>query len=310
MKSALSKYSAAKIIAYDNHNIPRPTYFKTTDFTAVFQMIVDTYGVPNYLEANPVPVSIVTFPFFFGMMFGDMGHGSLFIILGLILVFGADGLKKGALGPFVPLRYLFLLMGIMATYAGLIYNEWFAIPVEIFTSCYDGDNRFQWNSTYMEDDQKTYLTGDYVYLRKNFDCTYPMGQDPVWGITSNKLNFANGVKMKLGVIMAVFHMSIGIIQKGTNSIYFKRLPDFWTEVVTGLIILWGLFGWMDFLIVAKWFHRIDIEDTSPGPNVPANRLYYDTDDDALKAAGDNYILGYAGDYKNQNTPSVITIMIN
>ena len=88
-----------------------------------------------------MPVSIVTFPFFFGMMFGDMGHGSLFLILGLILVFGANSLKKGFLGPFVPLRYLLLLMGIMATYAGLIYNEWFAIPVEIFTSCYDGQNR-------------------------------------------------------------------------------------------------------------------------------------------------------------------------
>lgn len=36
VKSALSKYSAAKIVAYDNHTIPRPTYFKTTDFTAVF----------------------------------------------------------------------------------------------------------------------------------------------------------------------------------------------------------------------------------------------------------------------------------
>ena len=309
VRSALQKYSAAKIIAYDNHSIPRPTYFKTTDFTSVFQLIVDTYGVPNYLEANPVPVSIVTFPFFFGMMFGDMGHGSLFLILGLILVFGADSLKKGFLGPFVPFRYLFLLMGIMATYAGLIYNEWFAIPVEIFTSCYDGEKRIQWNSTYMEDDVKNYTTGDYVYLRKSFDCNYPMGQDPVWGITSNRLNFVNGVKMKLGVIMAVLHMSIGIVQKGTNSIYFKRLPDFWTEVVVGLVILWGLFGWMDFLIVAKWFKRIDIEDTAPAPDTPANRLYYDTDDDALKAAGENYILKYAGDAKNQNTPSIIAIMI-
>ena len=84
------------------------------------------------------------------MMFGDMGHGSLFLFLGLTLVFGAESFKKGALAPFVPFRYLFLLMGIMATYAGLIYNEWFAIPVEIFTSCYDGEKRIQWNSTEVE----------------------------------------------------------------------------------------------------------------------------------------------------------------
>jgi vacuolar-type H+-ATPase subunit I/STV1 len=36
IKSALAKYGAAKIMAYDNHTIPRPTYFKTTDFTQVF----------------------------------------------------------------------------------------------------------------------------------------------------------------------------------------------------------------------------------------------------------------------------------
>ena len=208
-------------------------------------------------------------------------------------------------------------MGIMATYCGLIYNEWFAVPTEIFTSCYDGQARYQWNNTFVDiDDTVTPATktltpviGEYMYLRKNFDCNYPMGQDPVWGLTSNKLNFANGVKMKLGVIMAVLHMSIGIIQKGTNSIYFNKMADFWTEVCTGLVILWGLFGWMDFLIVAKWFHRIDIEDTSDSVDTFKNRRYYDTDDETLKADDKNYILAYAGDVKNQNTPSVINIMI-
>lgn len=37
IKSALDKYSAAKISAYENHTIPRPTYFKITEFTNVFQ---------------------------------------------------------------------------------------------------------------------------------------------------------------------------------------------------------------------------------------------------------------------------------
>jgi V-type H+-transporting ATPase subunit a len=138
-------------MAYDNHSIPRPTYFKTTDFTAVFQLIVDTYGVPTYLEANPVPISIVTFPFFFGMMFGDMGHGSLFLFLGLFLFLFDKQLKGGSLNFLLPMRYLLLLMGFMATYCGLIYNEWFAIPTEIFTSCYEGTNRIQWNATAMED---------------------------------------------------------------------------------------------------------------------------------------------------------------
>jgi hypothetical protein len=32
---------------------------------------------------------------------------------------------------------------------------------------------------------------------------------------------------------------------------------FWTEVVTGLIILLGLFGWMDILIIAKWVYPMN-----------------------------------------------------
>lgn len=294
IKSALSKYSAAKIVAYDNHTIPRPTYFKTTDFTYVFQMIVDTYGVPTYLEANPVPVSIVTFPFFFGMMFGDMGHGSLFLLLGIYLTLFNNQVKGGFLNFLLPFRYLLLLMGIMAVYCGFIYNEWFAIPTEIFSSCYDGENRMQWNATQKDDSDgdKTVITGDYVFLRKSFDCNYPMGQDPIWGLTSNKINLSNNIKMKLAVIMGVLHMTIGIIIKGTNTIYFGRWADFWTEVATGLVILLGLFGWMDALIVGKWFHRVDIEDTTVAPDNEKNRRYYETDDDALKASGNNYIVAY------------------
>jgi len=36
------------------------------------------------------------------------------------------------------------------------------------------------------------------------------------------------------------------------------------EVITGLIILIGLFGWMDFLIIYKWaFYPINMFSTNP-----------------------------------------------
>ena len=63
--------------------------------------------------------------------------------------------------------------------------------------------------------------------------------------------------MKLAVIIGVLHMTMGIFTKGLNNIYFKQYLAFWTEVVTGLIILLGLFGWMDFLIIAKWFYPMN-----------------------------------------------------
>lgn len=112
---------------YDNHNIAKPTKFKTNVVTFPFQLIVDTYGIPTYTEANPAVISIVTFPFLFGMMFGDMGHGSILLCGALYLVMFADRLKDGLLGPVLPVRFLLLFMGICATYCGLIYNEWFAM---------------------------------------------------------------------------------------------------------------------------------------------------------------------------------------
>jgi V-type H+-transporting ATPase subunit a len=40
-----------------------------------------------YKEVNPAVFACVTFPFLFGVMFGDMGHGSLMFVFGLILIF-------------------------------------------------------------------------------------------------------------------------------------------------------------------------------------------------------------------------------
>lgn len=89
----VNEFSAVKIQRYNEPNkMAPPTYIKTNDFTGMFQYLINTYGVPRYTEANPALLSCVTFPFLFGMMYGDIGHGSLWLILGIILVMqGANG---------------------------------------------------------------------------------------------------------------------------------------------------------------------------------------------------------------------------
>ncbi len=56
---------------------------------------------------------------------------------------------------------------------------------------------------------------------------YPFGVDPVWGVAENNLNYINSLKMKISVIIGVVHMTLGVIIKATNSLYFKRKVEFW-----------------------------------------------------------------------------------
>ena len=127
----------ADIIEFTDHIIPEPTYYDCPEFLGAWMYIVETYGIHSYQEANPAVVSIITFPFLFGMMFGDIGHGSLIFIVGLVLTLGANAFKADKdLKGYAMIRYIILLMGFFATYCGFIYNEFFSIPLSLFPTCY------------------------------------------------------------------------------------------------------------------------------------------------------------------------------
>jgi V-type H+-transporting ATPase subunit a len=102
-----------------------PTYFETNDFTAPFQLIVNTYGIPRYREVNPGLFAIIFFPFLFGVMFGDIAHGGALFLFSLYMVKNYQQLKdeKSPLEPLLPLRFLLSMMGFFAFFSGFIYND-------------------------------------------------------------------------------------------------------------------------------------------------------------------------------------------
>ena len=99
-------------------------------------MIVETYGVPRYGEINPGVFTSITFPFLFGVMFGDIAHGFVLLMFGIFLVFGAEKLKGGVFNGLLGIRYMVLLMGFFAFYCGWIYNDFMGLGLNIFGSCY------------------------------------------------------------------------------------------------------------------------------------------------------------------------------
>ncbi|XP_034049284.1 V-type proton ATPase 116 kDa subunit a-like [Thalassophryne amazonica] len=108
-----------------------PTFNKTNKFTSGFQNIVDAYGIGSYREINPAPYTIITFPFLFAVMFGDMGHGTLMTCAALYLVIRESRLlsQKSDNEMFNTVfagRYIILLMGIFSIYTGIIYNDCFS----------------------------------------------------------------------------------------------------------------------------------------------------------------------------------------
>ena len=113
-----------------------PTYFPTNKVTAVFQGIVDAYGIGRYREVNPTVFTIVTFPFLFAVMFGDFGHGVLMLLAATYLVRNEKKLGEKPLQEIMQMmfdgRYCILLMSIFSIYTGLLYNECFSVPMNWF----------------------------------------------------------------------------------------------------------------------------------------------------------------------------------
>ena len=210
-----------------------PTYIRTNEFTSIFQLIVDTYGIPHYREINPGYFTIITFPFLFGVMFGDIGHGFVVFLLGIIFCLNNKNLSKTILKPFLVARYFILLLGFFSVFCGLLYNDFLSIPI-YFKSCYpkQGDEN--------------------EHLNQKNNCSYKFGIDPVWYISSNELQFINSLKMKLSVILGVSHMVLGIFLKGFNAIFEKNIIEFVFIFIPQIILMLVLFGYMDALIFIKW----------------------------------------------------------
>ncbi len=96
-----------------------PTYIKTNFFTKPFESIVRLYGIPSYNELDPTPFFAVSFCLMFGIMFGDLGQGLIYVVMGALLS------KKSATASQVLTR-----LGACSMLFGLVYGSLFGLEKE------------------------------------------------------------------------------------------------------------------------------------------------------------------------------------
>lgn len=249
-----------------------PTYFRTNKFTTAYQEIVDAYGVAKYQEANPAVYTVVTFPFLFAVMFGDWGHGICILLATLILIVREKKLSSQKLGDITEMafggRYVIFMMALFSIYTGLIYNEFFSVPFELF--------------------------GRSAYVCRDFSCrdattaglikegpTYPFGVDPVWHGSRSELPFLNSLKMKMSILLGVAQMNLGIFISYFNAKFFRNSVNIWFQFVPQLIFLNSLFGYLSLLIIVKWctgskadlYHVMIYMFLSPTDELGENQLF-------------------------------------
>lgn len=98
-----------------NGQLAPPIKLRNNKFAQPFSMFVEMYGLPAYNGVNPTMLVAITYTLFFGIMFGDVGHGLVIAILGALLW----KFKRFSLGP------ILTRVGISGAVFGLIYGSVF-----------------------------------------------------------------------------------------------------------------------------------------------------------------------------------------
>jgi len=259
--------SVPSILQQVEVNESPPTYNRTNSFSSSFQGMIDAFGVATYQEVNPAPFTIITFPFLFAVMFGDLGHGFLMFLTGLYLVVREKHYLATKSNEIFEMvfggRYIILLMGAFSMYTGFLYNECFSRSLNVFGSAWNvsalgfsDDLLRNLSSIELNPDAPGVFRGypnkdDFPYANGSGD-PYPYGMDPIWQSAENKITFENSYKMKSAIIFGMTQMFFGLTLSLFNHLYFKNKLAIFCEWVPQMLFLWCIVGYMCIIIIYKW----------------------------------------------------------
>jgi len=109
-------------------NVPRLVKRKKRLFEG-FEILTYSLGFPRKGEINPVYLMAFIFPFLYGIMFADVGHGAILFLGGILLLIARSRKDMDKMGE-IPRYVLFAagmitLCGISAMFWGYLFGEFF-----------------------------------------------------------------------------------------------------------------------------------------------------------------------------------------
>ncbi|MFX0076926.1 MAG: V-type ATP synthase subunit I, partial [Candidatus Hermodarchaeota archaeon] len=123
-KSKLDREVEDKKEKKDDLRTSAPTIMKNFFLFRPFETITKMYGIPSYSEIDPTPIIAITFPLLFGIMFGDIGHGIVLIISGIL---GFLVYRKKKSKDFLNFCWIVAYCGVAAILFGTLYSEFFGM---------------------------------------------------------------------------------------------------------------------------------------------------------------------------------------
>lgn len=99
-----------------------PTIISNPQMMKPFEKLVKMYGLPSYYELDPTWVVFVTFPLIFGMMYGDVGHGIILLLLSMGIFLSGEKRFKSFTG-FKDFSPILMGCGVFSIIFGFLYGE-------------------------------------------------------------------------------------------------------------------------------------------------------------------------------------------
>lgn len=225
---AIRQYSPLEVPSVVSGKEQVPVKLSHGKFVKSFERMIFSYGSPLYGTIDPTPFVSVFFTLLFGIMFGDLGQGLVFVLMGILMA--KNIIKVGGWNKFAP---IFMAIGISSSIMGLLTGEFFS------------------NETLLEP-VAYWITGlfgtPHAPILKMMPSSDPSSIIAMFGVF--------GVAVGIGFIINSIGLIINIINSFSRKQYDKAL--FGKDGIAGTIFFWYVIVMIIRMVV--WHHSIAVYD--------------------------------------------------